>query len=258
MSLLIVAAVALVASGLTLYSGFGLGTLLLPAFAFVFPIEWAVAATAIVHLANNLFKLALVGRHAALRIVLRFGLPAIPAAFFGAWLLGRLGERQALASGTWFGVDWTVRPLHLTIATLIALFALWDLIPAAKRPVLPGRALPVGGLFSGLFGGLSGHQGALRSAFLVHAGLDAKAYVGTGVACAVGVDLARLAVYGRQLAGLEWTRSHLLAVAVATLSAFLGAFLGSRWIGRVRVESLHTLVAWALIAIAIGMGAGWI
>jgi len=51
---------ALAVSGLTLFSGFGLGTLLMPVFAIFFPIEIAIAMTAIVHLANNIFKLALV------------------------------------------------------------------------------------------------------------------------------------------------------------------------------------------------------
>ena len=49
MDYLLVAAVALCVSGLTMYSGFGLGTLLMPVFALFFPIEVAVAATAIVH-----------------------------------------------------------------------------------------------------------------------------------------------------------------------------------------------------------------
>ena len=44
---------------LTLFSGFGLGTLLLPAFAFFLPLEVAVASTAVVHAANNLFKVGL-------------------------------------------------------------------------------------------------------------------------------------------------------------------------------------------------------
>ena len=64
MSFLIICAVAFTASGLTLFSGFGLGTLLMPAFALFFPIEVAVAATAIVHLANNIFKVGLVAKKA--------------------------------------------------------------------------------------------------------------------------------------------------------------------------------------------------
>ena len=56
MDLLVVSLTALLASGLTLYSGFGLGTLLMPAFALFVPVELAVAATALVHGANSLLK----------------------------------------------------------------------------------------------------------------------------------------------------------------------------------------------------------
>ena len=62
MMYVIVCLVALGASFLTLFSGFGLSTLLMPAFALFFPLEAAIAMTAVVHLANNVFKLALVGR----------------------------------------------------------------------------------------------------------------------------------------------------------------------------------------------------
>ena len=83
----VVYAVAFLASGLTFFSGFGLGTLLLPAFALFLPIEHAVALTAVVHFLNGLFKLGLVARHADLAIVLRFGVPAIIASFGGALVL---------------------------------------------------------------------------------------------------------------------------------------------------------------------------
>ena len=83
MEYFLVAMVAFLVSPLTLYSGFGLGTLLMPVFAFFFPVPVAVAATAVVHGANNAFKTALLGRSAERSLVLRFGLPAIPSAFFG-------------------------------------------------------------------------------------------------------------------------------------------------------------------------------
>jgi len=71
MDYLIIGTVAFLASGLTLYSGFGLGTVLLPAFALFFPAETAVAATGTVHLLNNLFKGGLLRRTADWRIVMR-------------------------------------------------------------------------------------------------------------------------------------------------------------------------------------------
>lgn len=57
MEFLIVCFAALLASGLTLFSGFGLGTLLMPVVALFFPLELAMAMTAMVHLANNLSRL---------------------------------------------------------------------------------------------------------------------------------------------------------------------------------------------------------
>src|SRR5262245_57966222 len=94
---------ALVIAILTLFSGFGLGTLLMPVFAVFFPAEVAVAATAVVHLANNLFKLLLVGRHAAWLVVLAFGLPAVPAAIGGAAVLEMLAQAAPVATWTLAG-----------------------------------------------------------------------------------------------------------------------------------------------------------
>lgn len=91
-SYLLVGGVAFLTSGSTLYSGFGLGTLLMPVMALFFPIEMAVAATAVVHAANNAFKIAVVGKHADRSLVVRFGLPAIFAAF--------IDKLAALAAGS--------------------------------------------------------------------------------------------------------------------------------------------------------------
>ena len=83
-----VALAAFLAAGLTMYSGFGLGTLMLPVFALFLPVEMAVVATALVHGANNVFKVTLLGRRADREVVLKFGLPAVLAAVLGAMLLG--------------------------------------------------------------------------------------------------------------------------------------------------------------------------
>ena len=99
MAYLFIGLVAFAVSGLTLFSGFGLGTLLLPAFSLLFPVEVAVAATAVVHGLNNLFKVGLLYRHAVGRVLVRFGIPAVAAAFAGAALLTRLSGQEPLA--TW-------------------------------------------------------------------------------------------------------------------------------------------------------------
>jgi hypothetical protein len=95
---LVIGATALVVSGVTLFLGFGLGTILMPAFALFFPLTVAIAATAVVHPVNNLFKLVLVGRQADWPFLARFALPAEMAAIAGAWLLGALAQMSAPAS----------------------------------------------------------------------------------------------------------------------------------------------------------------
>jgi len=45
----IICLAAFLASALTFFSGFGLGTILMPVFALFFPVEVAIGLTAIVH-----------------------------------------------------------------------------------------------------------------------------------------------------------------------------------------------------------------
>lgn len=247
--------VALVASGLTLFSGFGLGTLLLPAFAVFFPVELAVAMTAVVHFLNNLFKLALLGRHAERRTVIAFGVPAVLAALAGAALLGWLAGLPPLWSWGSGPTARAVTPVRAAIALLMLAFAALELSPRFDRLAFPPRWIPVGGALSGFLGGLSGHQGALRSAFLVRAGLAKEAFIATGVACACLVDVTRLAVYARHL-GATGLGDHATLVAAATLAAFAGAFAGTRLVRKVTLRGVRLAVGAMLIAVALGIGAG--
>jgi uncharacterized membrane protein YfcA len=252
---LAVALVSLAAAFLTLFSGFGLGTILLPVFALFFPMAMAVAMTAVVHLLNNLFKLVLVGRYTDRAVALRFGLPAVVASFAGAWLLLVLSGLPDIAQYHAFGRTLVVTPVRLTVSLLMVGFALFDILPGARRIAFGRRWLPVGGALSGFFGGLSGHQGALRSAFLVRLGLDAQAFVATGVVIACVVDIVRIGVYGSRydfgpVAG-EW---RLVAAAVA--AAFVGAFAGARLLGKVSIQSIRYIVAVMLIGLALGLGSG--
>ena len=114
--------VAFFAAGLTLFSGFGLGTLLMPVLAIFLPIEEAIAITAIAHFLNNLLKLVLLGRYADKYVVVKFGLPALLSAFLGAWVLGFLMDQAPLVSYHLFNREFHVAPVKLTIAILLAGF----------------------------------------------------------------------------------------------------------------------------------------
>ncbi|MGL4422959.1 MAG: TSUP family transporter, partial [Gemmataceae bacterium] len=180
MTTALIAIVALLASGLTFFSGFGLGTLLLPAFALFVPPEQAVAMTAIVHFLNGLFKLALVGRHIDRATLLRFGLPAVLASLVGAGVLVLLANIPPLWTYSLGGRSFNISIIKLVVGLLLIAFAAIELIPRYRDRTFGPEYMPIGGLLSGFFGGLSGMQGALRSAFLARAGLSKEAFVATG------------------------------------------------------------------------------
>jgi hypothetical protein len=117
--------------------------------------------------------------------------------------------------------------------------------------------LPIGGLLSGFFGGLSGHQGAFRSAFLIKAGLDKVSFVATGVIIASMVDITRIITYtGTVLTIQNWSNEYLLLYA--TISAFLGAYLGRKLLKKVTMRQVQNIVSGMLLLVAILLGFGLI
>lgn len=259
MDYLVISAVALIVSGLTLFSGFGLGTVLMPAFALFFPVPVAIAATAVVHLANNLFKLMLLGRNADWRVALKFSLPAAIAAGAGASLLKVFANLPALAAYDLGGRTHEITAIGAVIGALIVLFALLELSPKFSGLKFPPRFLILGGLLSGFFGGLSGNQGALRAAFLIKAGMTKEAFIATSVVSAVIVDATRLLVYGLAFAHQSFERlpADVLGTAIAaTLAAFLGAFFGARLISKITLRTVQLTVAVSMVMVGVCLATG--
>ena len=260
MSYLIICTVALAVSGLTLFSGFGLGTLLMPVFALFFPVEVAVGATAMVHLANNLLKAALFGRQADLGIVARFSLPAALAAMLGALLLNQLSGMPPILHYSLGAHLFTITWLKSAIAVLIMGFALAELWPGLKKLSFPPRYIALGGIISGFFGGLSGHQGALRTAFLIRAGLSKETLIGTMILSAIVVDISRMLVYGTTFFARDFAvmqaQDGFSLVAAGTIAAFLGTFTVSRFLKKMTLHSVQTLVGVLLLLLAVALGTG--
>jgi hypothetical protein len=252
MELLWIGLAALLTSGLTLFSGFGLGTVLMPVFALFFPLPLAIAATAVVHFANNLFKFGLMARQADWPVVAKFSVPAAIAAVLGAASLALFNQLPPIARYTFANSSFEITAVKAVIGGLIVLFALLELSPRFQALAFPPRWLPVGGALSGFFGGLSGNQGALRSAFLLKAGLSKDAFVATGVVSAVIVDAVRLVVYGTALFAGQFSQAQgqalALPVAVGTICAFIGAFVGKRILEKVTLRTVQFIVAIAIWA----------
>lgn len=255
MEIVILCIAALATSLLTFFSGFGLGTILMPVFALFFPIDLAIALTGVVHFLNNLFKLSLVGLKADKSVVIRFGVPAFVAALVGAYVLLQISDFGSIYDYTLRGKWYSITPVKLTIAILLIFFALTEVIPYFKNLQFGRDKLILGGILSGFFGGLSGNQGALRSAFLIKSNLSKEAFVATGIVIACIVDFSRLGVYisGFSKSGLQ---ENLTLIIAATLSAFVGAYIGNMLLKKVTLKVVQNIVTVMLLVLSIALGLG--
>lgn len=222
-----------------------------------FPVNIAIGLTGVVHFCNNLFKLFLVGKKADRKVVFRFGFPAIIAAALGSWLLLNISDIEPLFTYTLFDKTLEVFPVKFIVAVLLIIFACIDLIPYFSKLEFGQEKLPLGGILSGFFGGLAGVQGALRSAFLIKAGLSKESFIATTVVVSTFVDITRLSVYTTRFdkAGLT---DNLTLVVCATLSAIVGAYIGNKLLKKVTLHFVKVTVAILLILISLGLGSGLI
>jgi uncharacterized membrane protein YfcA len=139
-------------------------------------------------------------------------------------------------------------------------FSFLELFPVFETLAFDPRFIPVGGALSGFFGGLSGHQGALRTAFLMRAGLHKEVFIGTMVVSAVIVDVSRLIVYGATFFSRDFevlrNQGGIELVIAGTLAAFVGAFVGSRLLKKVTMRTIQIMVGVMLFVLSIAIGAG--
>lgn len=105
------------------------------------------------------------------------------------------------------------------------------------------------GAISGVFGGLVGNQGGIRSAALLRFGLPREALVATATATALLVDLARLPIYfltsGSELVAL-WP-----LVLVLTSAVVIGTLVGVPALKAIPEDLYRRLLALLLIALGL-------
>lgn len=255
MEIFVISVTAFIVAILTFFSGFGLGTILTPVFMIFFPVDLAIGLTGLVHFFNNTFKLFLVGRKADKEVLWRFGIPAVIAAMVGSWLLLNITDLKPLFAYEAFGKTIEVFPVKFIISILLIIFASMDLIPYFSKLQFDKDKLSIGGALSGFFGGLSGNQGALRSAFLIKAGLSKEAFIATAAVVSTFVDFTRLSIYATRFAKTGLT-DNLTLVVCATLSAIIGAYIGNKLLKKITLKFLRVTVAIMLIVISLLLGAG--
>lgn len=234
------------AAALTVPAGFGLATMVTPVvFLWLEPHE-AVAVVAIVHGAHNAWKLKLLRERVDFGAVRRFGWAMVLGALIGAVL------------------NTMVEPDPLLLIVGVALVAL-PLLSVTERWThfrLPDAEDRIGGFGSGFFGGLTGHQGALRAMFLQKRLPDKSEYAATAAVLALVVDLTRIPVYVA-LEGWAILDAGWLIVGLA-FSAILGVRLGKRWLEKWKSGTIQNGILVAIVTSGVlyireaVIGLGWL
>ena len=120
--------------------------------------------------------------------------------------------------------------LKLIIGGLILLFTLFEVFNLKSKVLNHKNSIYVGGGLSG-FGGVSGHQGALRTLFLSKFKLDKYSFIASGICIALAVDLSRIPIYINE--GYFDLDEHLTrALVIAIFCAVLGAIAGKHFLTR--------------------------
>lgn len=188
---------------------------------------------------------------------MKFGLPAMIGAVFGGFTLLIITKKSFVINYHFFSLNFNVELVNLIIGILILIFAIMEIIPRSKKISFNKNLLPIGGLLSGFFGGLSGNQGAFRSIFLLKCNLEPVQFIATGIIIACLVDVIRLTIYGSNF--LNWGMlSDIPLILLTVLFAFLGSYIASKYMKKVTINSIKTLIAIMLLTISIGLITGLI
>lgn len=257
MEFIVVALAVTFASILTFFSGFGLGTIMLPIFTLFFPIEVAVAATAMVHFANNVFKFGFVYKSVNIPVALKFGLPAIATAILGSYLLKILGTPAALYVYHIGSKEMEITLLKIVIGVLLIFFAFFEFSVKSKKLAFDSKRLWLGGIITGFFGGLSGHQGAFRSAFLSKTDLDKASFIATSNVLSLGIDIARLIVYS-SVFNFSAIAENQSILYTGIVFAFIGTYFGSKLLDKTTMSGVQKTVGVALLIMGVALLIGLI
>jgi len=228
--LLLSMAITLVAAALTVPAGFGLATMLTPVVLFWLPPHEAIAVVAIIHGAHNAWKLKLLRLSVDFGAVKRYGWALVVGAVIGALLHSYIPSD----------------PLLLVVGLALVILPILSATERWTNFRLPESEDRIGGFGSGFFGGLTGHQGALRAMFLQKRLPDKVSYAATASVLALAVDITRIPIY-IIFEGSAILDEYVLILALV-IAAVVGVNLGKVWLTKWKQSRIRAGILIAIVA----------
>ena len=213
LTIVLIAAAALVGSILAAVAGFGSAVVLLPVFVWAFGVRDAVPILTVVQLVGNASRVVLNRRELVLPVAGWFAVGAVPAAVAG-------------------GIVFVSAPAPV-LARFLGLFLLvavaYRHTALGRRVSMRLRGFAVLGAAAGFLSALVGTVGPLVAPFFLAYGLVKGAYIGTEALTALTMHGVKLVVYGR--AALLTTATVGVGLAIGVLMV-AGTVLGKRLLDR--------------------------
>ena len=257
MELFIILLTVFIGSTLTFFSGFGLGTILLPVMCLFFSIDVAIAATAVVHFFNSFFKFILIFRHINIKLLLSFGGLAIPFSFLGAWVLSNAKTTDVFIHYSLPFYKMDVSLINFSLGWIMIVFAYIELFWKKKEIKISKIGLYLGGAMSGFFGGFSGHQGALRAMILSKTNISKEEFVATSSTIGLLIDLTRIGVYSFSFSFTE-NKPFQITLLLSIIIAFIGSYLGSKLLKKTTFKFVQFIVSILLFTFGVLLVLGFI
>lgn len=232
---LLIVGAAVVAGAIAAVSGFGIGSILTPLLANFVGMKLAVAVVSVPHFIGTALRLALVREHIDRGVLVTFGITSAIGGLAGALL--HVWLRSVV--------------LSYLLGALLVFAGLMGVTRLGERMRFGRTAGWIAGALSGLFGGLVGNQGGIRSAALLGFEVSKESFVATATAIALLVDVFRMPVYAatqyRSIVSV-WP-----AMLLATIGVVIGTVAGKPVLKRIPESSYRTLVSAIILALGIWM-----
>ncbi len=225
----------ILAGAIAAISGFGIGSILTPLLAAWIGTKLAVAVVSIPHFIGTALRFVVIRQHVDRRVLLTFGATSAAGGLVGALL--HIWMRSAV--------------LGYVLGVLLVFAGFMGITGLAARMSFGKRAAWVAGALSGIFGGLVGNQGGIRSAALLGFNLRRDAFVATATAIALLVDVFRMPVYAfvqfHQIVS-QWQMAAFAAVGVV-----IGTVSGKWMLQRIPENVFRMMVSAIIFALGIWM-----
>jgi len=225
--------VSILAGGIASISGFGIGSLITPLLALKVGTSIAVAGVSIAHFLGTALRFWIWKQYVNKQVLLSFGITSAVGGLMGA-LFHNVFQNMVLT---------------FIFGCLLAFAGISGLTGLSQKLRFNGPMAWIAGALSGVFGGLVGNQGGIRSAAMFGFDLKGKEFVATATGIALAVDLSRMPVY----LVVQW--KDILSIwpfiVIASVGVLIGTEIGLGILGKIPEFIFKKIVSGIILLIAI-------